>query len=96
LLVGQPLFRHELDEGARAVAALLHFATVGVENAIAEIATGVGRLFHQQDLVGADAEAAVAQQAPLRRREVDLLGDAVDDDEVIAGAVHFGEFEFHG
>jgi hypothetical protein len=69
----QALFADEAHEGARAVAALFDFAAVVVEDAVAEIAAGLGRRFDHQDLVGADAEAAVGQAAPLRGRELDLL-----------------------
>ncbi len=95
LALSDSLFADELDEGARAVAALLHFAAIVVIDAVAEVAAGQARLFHHEDLVGADAEAAVGQALPLGRREIDVLADGVDDDEVIAGAVHLGKVEFH-
>ena len=94
-LGGQLFVGHETHKGACAVAALLDFTTIGVIDAVAEIDAGRVRRFDHQHLVGADAEAAVGQLLPLGRAEVDLLVDRVDDDEVIAGAVHFGEFEFH-
>src|SRR5690606_2777004 len=54
-----------------------------------------GRPLHHQQLVGADAEAPVGQPAPLRRSEIQGLARGVDHDEVVAGAVHLGEFELH-
>ena len=62
-----PLIVHEAHEAARAVAALLDLAAVGVEDAVAEIRFGVLGGFHQQDLVAAHAEMAVGQQAQLLR-----------------------------
>ena len=95
LFCGQAFFADEFDKRARAVAALFHFAAIVVIDAVAEIAAGQARFFHHQDLVGADAETAVGQALPLLRREIDLLADGVDDDEVIAGAVHLGKVQFH-
>ena len=39
--------------------------------------------------------SAVGQALPLFGREIDLLADGVDDDEVVAGAVHLGKVQFH-
>src|SRR6185369_849669 len=39
----------------------------------------------------AHAEAAVGEPPVLRRGEVDVLRDAVQHDEIVAEAVHFGE-----
>ncbi len=95
-LVGQALVADEPDERARAVAALLDFAAVVVIDAVAEVAAFRDRALDDQDLVGTDAEAAVGQAAPLLRAEIDVLVDRVDHDEIVAGAVHLGELEFHG
>lgn len=46
----------ESGKGARAIAALFHFATVGIENSVAEIGSGILRFFHYQDLVGTYTE----------------------------------------
>jgi hypothetical protein len=48
---------HELHEAARTVAALLHLAAIGVEDAVAEV-RGL-RFFDDQDLVAAHAKVAV-------------------------------------
>ena len=74
---------------------MLDFAAIVVIDTVAEVAAGQARLFHHQDLVGADTETAVGQALPLGRREVDILIDGIDDDEVIAGAMHLGKLEFH-
>ena len=65
----RPLLAHEAHEAARAVAALLDLvAAVAVEDAVAEIDARRAALLDDQDLVGADAEPAVAEAAHLRRR----------------------------
>jgi hypothetical protein len=92
----QPLVDDKAHEGARAVAALLDLTAIVVEDAIAKVHPRVSRAFHDQDLVGPDAEAAVGQAAPLIDTQVDLLVDRIDNDEVVAGAVHLGKFQFHG
>ena len=86
---------HEAHEAPRAVAALLDLAAVGIEDAVAEIGVGAGGRLHQQDLVAADAEVAVGDEAQLVRRQRDGLAYAVDDHEVVAGAVHLGEAQPH-
>ena len=86
---------HEAHEAARAVAALFDLAAVGVEDAVAEIDVGArGGLDHQQ-LVAADAEVAVGDRLHARRAQVDRRAGGVDDDEVVAEAVHLGEAQFH-
>ena len=85
---------HIANEAARAVAALFHFAAVSVENAVAKISVPLRR-FDQQDLIAADAIMAVGKLAQFFRAERHALIYAIDDDKVIAQAVHFGELEFH-
>ncbi len=57
----EPTLADELHEAARAVAALLDFAAVGVEDPVAEIDVGARALLHQQHLVAADAEVPVGE-----------------------------------
>ena len=73
-LAGQlPLFDARdfatFQEAARAVAALLDLAAVGVEDAVAEIGVGPCRRLDHQDLIAADAEMAVGEMPQLRRRQ---------------------------
>src|SRR5690606_13896506 len=91
----QAFVADEAGKGACAVAALFDLAAVAVEDAVAEVDACRLRTLDHQDLVGPDAEAAVGQAAPLFRAQVHLLVDGVDDDEIIAGAVHLGELQFH-
>src|SRR5690606_25933662 len=94
-LVGQALLAHEAHEAARAGAALLDRPAVGVEDAVAEVDALAARGLDQQDLVGADAVVPIGQRTPLRRLEAHRLPHAVDHDEVVAGAVHLREAQFH-
>jgi hypothetical protein len=90
-LAGEPLVEDEASEAARAVAALLDLAAVGIEDAVAEIVRGIARSLDQQDLVAADAAMAVGDAAGAPGREVDLLAYAVEHHEIVALAVHLGE-----
>jgi hypothetical protein len=83
---------HEAHETARAVAALLDFAAVGIEDAVAEIGVAAGGRFHQQYLVAADTEMAVGDEAQLCRRQFYFLGKGIEHHEIVAQAVHFSEF----
>ena len=94
-LVGQPLLMHETDKTAGAVAALFNLATIGIEDAITEIDTGLGRFFNEQDLVTADTEIPVSEITQLFRREVNLLAHAIENDEIVAQAMHLGKLELH-
>ena len=49
----------------------------------------------EDEPVGADAEVAVAQPLDRLGREVELLLHVLDDDEVVAQAVHLRELELH-
>ena len=61
--VGQPFQPHKAREAARAVAALRHFAAVGVENSVVKIQLGIVRRFYHQHLVKADAQVPIGQPA---------------------------------
>ena len=82
-------------EAARAVAALLHLAAVGVENAVAKIGAGQARRFNQQDLIATDAKMPVGQAPQLCRGERQAPAHAVQHDEIVARPLHLGERELH-
>jgi hypothetical protein len=75
---------------------LLDFAAIGVINAVAEINIRRVGFFDDQNLICTDAKAAVSDMLPLFAGELYLLINRIDHDKIIAGAMHFGEFEFHG
>ena len=91
----EPLFVDEAHEAARAIAAMLDFAAVGIEDAIAEIGLGMLGRLDQQDLVGADAEMAVGQGPRPLGGHFYGLAHAVEHDKVVAGTLHFGEVPDH-
>ncbi len=55
-------------EAAHAVAALLHLAAIGVEDAVVDVRAGSTCRFEHQRLVEADAGMTGGQRAPLRGR----------------------------
>jgi hypothetical protein len=85
------LVEHEAREAARAVAALLDLASVGVEDAIAEVVSRRGRGLDQQHLVASHAQVAVGEAARIVGGDRKPLADAVQHHEVVALAVHLGE-----
>jgi hypothetical protein len=95
VLVGQAAVADEAHEAARAVAALLHLAAVGVVDHVFEVDARRRRGPHRQDLVGADAEVAVRQLPVLRFAQMEQAAGFVEHDEVVAGALHLGEAHLH-
>ncbi len=87
---------HEAHEAARAIAALLDLAAVGVVDHVFEIDALARRGPHRKHLVGAHAEVAVRQEAVLAGRQVQPCAGLVEHDEVVAGALHLGETDTHG
>jgi hypothetical protein len=86
---------HERGEATGAVAALLHLAAVGVENTVIDMgARAAGRLEHQR-LIKPDARMTRRQRAPLSRCRQGAVTWRLEDNEVIAETVHFGELELH-
>ena len=72
----------------RAVAALLRRRTVGIPDAVGSDRILAARRLDGQDLVAADAEVAVGQSRSQRRIRRRRAVAQVDDDEIVAGAVH--------
>ena len=93
--VGQFLVVHEAHEATRTIATLLHLASIGIEDAITKVSVFVLRPFDQQQLVATDTEVAVGDETDVLRRQGDLLAHAIYHDEIVAGAVHLGEFKCH-
>src|SRR5580658_8335077 len=84
---------NELGKTADSVAAHLGLGTVGIEHAHTKPRLRAD--LHQNDSVGANAELPVAEPNRLfprfGRDVVAKVAQAVDQDEVIADAVHLGE-----
>ena len=78
---------------------MLDLATVGVVNHVFEVQPlpghALGRGPHGEDLVGTDTEMPVRQEPVLPGREVQAVAGFVQHNEIIAGALHFGEADLH-
>jgi hypothetical protein len=73
-----------------AVAALLDFTTVRVEHTVIRKAVGVAGRANPHELIEADTRAAVSEAPDIFGRRYFLLSLAlIDDQKIIAGAVHF-------
>ena len=90
-LVGQAALANEVHEAARAIAALLDLAAVGIEDAVAKIDAGLCRLLDDQNLVAADAEVTIGDAPDLAGVEHDGLGDRVENNEIVTQSLHLGE-----
>ncbi len=77
-------------EAPRAVATHLRLAAIGVKITHPKIGA-VGRFFEQQNSVGADAAMAIAKACDLAAVEMNVARAIVDQDEIVARAVHFCE-----
>src|SRR5690606_20707202 len=82
---------NKLGKTAGAVATLGDFAAVGIKNAVVEIHVRRGGCLNHQDLVTADAKVAIPQLARQGFSHGHWLGHGVDNNKVVAKAVHFGE-----
>ena len=70
-------------------------AAVGVVDAIVKIGVGSGRWGDDEDLVATDAEATITDAPDLIGAQLQGAARRVEHDEVVAQAVHFGEFNTH-
>jgi hypothetical protein len=85
----------ESAEATGTIAAHFCFSAVGIVVAEPEI-RAIFRGFHGQQAIGADAAVAIAKSFDGFGVEGNREIAVVDDNEVIAGAVHFVEVEEHG
>ena len=90
LLSGQAFFIAIAADAPGSVAAHLTHAAVGVEEEHPVVATGLGGIHHHQP-VGPDGKVALAKASGQLRQLLlrQMLLQVVDEDKVIAGAVHF-------
>ena len=90
--MGKPLLVDVTYKASCPVAALLDFASIGIENAVIEI--GIRRLwrFDLQHLITADAEVTVCQRPTLPDCKVDRSTGCIQHHEVVPQSMHFGEF----
>ena len=92
-LVGEALVAHEHDEAAGAVAALLDLAAVGIEDAIAKVGVAACAALDDAAPGRSPRRSGDRRARELRRVERELLARRVDDDEVVAGALHLRELK---
>ena len=85
-----------LGEAAYAVAAHLGQGAVGVDVVHVAVSLFRGCRPHKDDAVGADAEVAVAQIRHLGIGQLESAVSIVNEDEIVAETVHFGEGQLHG
>src|SRR3954451_20696876 len=86
---------HVTQEAACAVAAMLHFLAVGVEDPVVEVGAWRSRTLDQQQLVAADPEVTIGDPAHTARVELHALADGIHHYEVVADTLHFGEAQPH-
>jgi hypothetical protein len=78
-------------KAARAIAALLHLAAIGIEYAVTEIRLWVRSIFHQQQLIAADTKVTICNTTDLLGIEADALIYSIKHDKVVTQALHFGK-----
>ena len=78
-----------------AVAALLDFAAIAVEDQKVEVRVGNRRGKHRQQLVETDPGAAIAPGPNAFAIQVGVLRDQVNHHEVVAEAMHLREPKIH-
>jgi hypothetical protein len=71
---------------------LLDLAAVGVEDPVVEVGIGLAGRLNLEDLVTADAEMPVGDPSQLIGSQGQGPGQGLQDDEVIAQAMHFSKF----
>jgi hypothetical protein len=87
--------KQERRNASHAVATLLHFAAIAVEDAVVGMrAIAAGRL-DDHGLVETDALVTIRKRAPLLNRGQAAVLRRVEHDHVVARAMHFGELELH-
>jgi len=80
---------------ARAIAALLHFRAVGIEDAIEHVGAFAPRRQQYERLVETDAGAAIAELAERGRIGHGAIVGRLEDEKIVAQAVHFREGKQH-
>src|SRR6267378_2487647 len=94
-LRGEALLVHELHEAARAVAALLDLAAVGVEDAVAEVHAASLRPLNHEDLVATDSQMSIRDLFQLLFIEIECRRGRIQYHEIVAGSLHLGKRKLH-
>ena len=91
----QPPGADKAQKTARAIAALLHLATISIVDFVLEVDPVGWRWQYRQHLIGPHAEVPVCQKAVLRRVQVQAGARLVQNHEIVACALHFGKLNSH-
>src|SRR6202040_4005685 len=83
----------ETRDATNPVAAHLRFASVRVEDGQGDIRFAIGRRFEHEQAVGADAEPARTPALRELGERKTFARDVVEQDEVVAGPLSFGDGE---
>ena len=59
ILIGKTLIQYKTYKAARAIAALLYFTAVSIEDAISKVGIRMSGFFNQKNLIGPNAKLAV-------------------------------------
>jgi len=82
---------HKTHKASRTIAALFNLSAICIENAIAEIVTWIPGFFNDEDLIRTDANMSISDLLPRHLFHRDGLANGVNDNEIVAGAVHFAK-----
>ena len=92
------MVNHIACKAAGTVSALLYLVAIGIENSVDKIRLRAGRVLHQKDLIRPNAQASVCHglQALGGQRIGRQSSPRINDDEVVARAMHLGERNARG
>ena len=89
------MFPDEAGEAAGTITTLSRLGAISVEDTVAEVGVRGSRRTHQQNLVTTHSPLPVGEAPDLGRGQGQALPHIIYDHKVIAGTVHFAEFDFH-
>ena len=89
------LLMHETHKATSTIAAMLDFAAIRIKDAIAKVRLRVAGCIDQQDLIASNAKLAMRNRTRHVRCEFNRLSNAINDNKIVAGAMHFGEVQDH-
>ncbi len=95
-IVDQSRARQPSRNAAGSVATLFGLAAVAVPDGVSPMAAMAFHAMDRQELVESDAAMAIAHESDLHRVCHERPTPRVDDDEIIAKAMHLGEMQAHG
>ena len=71
---------------------MFNLAPIGIKDAITKISIRARGLFNNQNLIGTNTKLAMGELLPLLPSDItEILINAIEYNEIIAGTMHFGE-----